>query len=146
LRFKIEVSFKQAVCTLGAYAYHFWMLDMKRIARRSGNQHLHRESQKYRDAVHRKLNAYHCFVHAGIVAQGLLQYLACAHEALVWKSFGSWFRTLRPGVPPSERVCALALRNQLPEYLLAACETESLAKFIAERADPYRSKGLRLAA
>jgi hypothetical protein len=87
LRFKIEVSFKQAVCTIGAYAYHFWMLDMKRIARRSGNQHLHRESQKYRDAVHRKLNAYHCFVHAGIVAQGLLQYLACAHEALVWKSF-----------------------------------------------------------
>jgi hypothetical protein len=45
-------------------------------------------------------------VHAGIVAQGLLQYLACAHEALVWKSFGSWFRTLRPGIPPSERVCS----------------------------------------
>ena len=31
LRFKIEVSFKQAVRTMGAYAYHFWMKTMKPI-------------------------------------------------------------------------------------------------------------------
>ena len=28
LRFKIEVSFKQAIRVLGAYAYHFWMAAM----------------------------------------------------------------------------------------------------------------------
>jgi hypothetical protein len=26
LRFKIELSFKQAVRTIGVYAYHFWMV------------------------------------------------------------------------------------------------------------------------
>ena len=30
---------------------------------------------------------------------------------------GSWLRTLRVGVPPSERVVALALRNALPQFL-----------------------------
>lgn len=50
-RFKIEVSFKQALRTLGAYGYHFWMLAMKKISRGSGNQYMHRENDKYRDAV-----------------------------------------------------------------------------------------------
>lgn len=36
LRFKIELSFKQAVRTLGVYAYHFWMMIMDKIGRRSG--------------------------------------------------------------------------------------------------------------
>lgn len=39
-RFKIEVSFKQALHTMGTYAYHFWMMCMTPIRRRSGNQHL----------------------------------------------------------------------------------------------------------
>ncbi len=38
LRFKIEVSFKQAVQTIGIYAYHFWMMEMKPLRRRQGNQ------------------------------------------------------------------------------------------------------------
>ena len=35
LRFKIEFSFKQAVRTLGAYGYHFWMRTMDKIGSRS---------------------------------------------------------------------------------------------------------------
>jgi hypothetical protein len=38
-RFKIEVSFKQAIHTVGAYAYHFWMENMKPIRRGDGSQH-----------------------------------------------------------------------------------------------------------
>ncbi len=59
LRFKIEVSFKQALEGVGAYAYHLWMQSMKPIKRRSGNQHLHRESEKYRMAVKSKMAAFH---------------------------------------------------------------------------------------
>jgi hypothetical protein len=44
LRFKIEISFKQAVCTLGAYGYHFWMKTMDKIGSRSGDQYLHRKT------------------------------------------------------------------------------------------------------
>jgi hypothetical protein len=37
-RFKIEVSFKQAIHTVGAYAYHFGMQDMTPLHRGSGKQ------------------------------------------------------------------------------------------------------------
>jgi len=144
LRFKIELSFKQAVRTLGAYAYHFWMREMTPLRRRNRNQYLHRESQRYRDSVKRKLRAYHCFVHAGLVAQGALQYLACSHPRLVWSCFGSWLRTIRPGIPPSEMVCAAALTHVLPEFLLAGSHSTILAKFITERIDTSRYEGLRL--
>jgi hypothetical protein len=145
LRFKIEHSFKQAVRLLGAFAYHFWMQDMKPLRRRSGNQYLHRESLEYRTAVKRKIRAYHVFMQAGVVAQGLLQYLAVVSPELVWNSFGSWLRTIRPGIPPSELVVANALRNRLPDFLLHSAATHFFAKFITERQDPSRMEMFRLA-
>jgi len=135
LRFKIEHAFKQAVHVLGTFAYHFWMSEMKPLKPRNGNQYLHRESKRYRDAVQRKIGAYHVFVLAGVVAQGLLQYLSVCHPKLVWHSFGSWLRTIRPGVAPSEFVTAAALRNRFPDFLLVGPEDDTLAKFIRERQD-----------
>jgi hypothetical protein len=145
LRFKIEHSFKQAVRLIGAFAYHFWMQDMKPLRRRNGNQYLHRESAAYRDAVKRKLHAYHVFIQAGIVCQGLLQYLAVTYPALVWSRFGSWLRTIRPGIPPSELVVANALRQTLPEFLLNTDQPAFLAKFIVARQDPDKMEMFRLA-
>ncbi len=78
LRFKIEHTFKQAVRQIGSFTYHFWMSNMKPRRRNSGNQHLHRTSLEYRNDVKRKLHAYHVFIQAGIICQGLLQYLAVA--------------------------------------------------------------------
>lgn len=144
LRFKIEHSFKQAVRLIGSFSYHFWMRDMKPLRRHSGNQHLHRESLKYRDAIKRKINAYHLFIHAGVVAQGLLQYLSATFPALVWNSFGSWLRTIRPGIPPSELVVAHALRHTLPHFLLTCAPCNCLAKFIVDRQDPERMDMFRL--
>lgn len=54
-RFKIEVTFKQAVHSVGAYCYHFWMADMDPRPNRSGNQYVHHKSDKYRAQVRRKL-------------------------------------------------------------------------------------------
>ncbi len=144
LRFKIEHSFKQAVRLIGSFAYHFWMQDMTPLHRRNGNQYLHRESLDYRNAIKRKIHAYHVFIQAGVVCQGLLQYLAVAFPKLVWESFGSWLRTIRPGIPPSEFVVANALRQRLPEFLLTTLQRNSLAKFIVERQDPRRMEMFRL--
>ena len=144
LRFKIEVSFKQAVQTIGTHAYHFWMSDMKPLRRRQGNQYLHRESEKYRKHVIRKIGAYHLFVHAGTVAQGLLQYLSVSCPELVWRAFGSWIRTIRPGIPPSEMVTAMALREAFPHFLLNGSAESILVNFITDRIDMNRSEGLRL--
>jgi hypothetical protein len=145
LRFKIEHGFKQAVRVIGSFSYHFWMKEMKPLRRRNGNQYLHRESPDYRDAVKRKVNAYHVFIHAGIVSQGLLQYLAANVPTLVWTSFGSWLRTIRPGIAPSELVVATALRHSLPEFLLNTARHNIFAKFIVDRQDPDRLKVFRLA-
>lgn len=145
LRFKIEHAFKQAVHVIGSFSYHFWMKNMKPLRRRNGNQFLHRESEDYRNAVKRKVNAYHVFVHAGIVSQGLLHYLASCFPELVWRSFGSWLRTIRPGIAPSELVVSMALRNSFPEFLLANSQDHNFAKFIAERQDFDRLEVFRIA-
>jgi len=144
LRFKIEHGFKQAVRVVGTFSYHFWMKDMKPLRRKSGNQYLHRETADYRKAVKRKLNAYHLFIHAGVVSQGLLQYLSASCPRLVWASFGSWLRTIRPGIAPSELVVATALRHSLPEFLLSTAQTNILAKFIVDRQDPDRLDVFRI--
>jgi len=118
-RFKIELGFRQAVHVVGTYAYHFWMAAMKPRRRGQGDQYLHRESASYRDAVQRKINAFHLHVQLGCLAQGLLQHLALNHSAQVWRHFRSWLRTMNLALPPSELVVASALRSSLPEFLHA---------------------------
>lgn len=146
VRFKIEVGFKQAIYTVGTYAYHFWMRAMTPRPRRSGNQHLHRTSRRYRDQVRRKIGAYHAHIQLGVIAQGLLQTLAILCAPAVWKHFGSWLRTVRPNVLPSELVVAVALRHSLPLFLADSPDHIPLAKFIRDRLDLSRTEGLRLAA
>lgn len=146
LRFKIELSFKQALRILGTYAYHFWMAAMTPLRRKSGNQYLHRKSPTYRNAVRRKINAYHRHIQIGIIAQGLIQYLSSVFPKLVWSSFGSWIRTIRPGTCPSEQVTAIAMRNTLPEFLAGSMKITILTKFLRRRVDVSRSEGFRLIA
>jgi hypothetical protein len=146
LRFKIELAFKQALRTLGAYAYHFWMRAMAPIKKSSGDQHLHRKSENYRAAVKRKIAAYHRHIEIGIIAQGILQCLASAHPRMVWKNFGSWIRTIRPGIPPSEQVTAIAMRNNLPEFIADSLPSDIFAKFLREKIDTSRAEGLRMIA
>jgi DDE superfamily endonuclease len=133
LRFKIEISFKQALHTLGTWSYHFWMKSMTPIRRGSGTQYLHRETQQYRNKVDEKIHAYHTHVQAGLIAQGLMQYLAIYFTKDVWASFGSWLRTIRADVLPSEQVVAKALRNQFFRFIDGYQNESEMAKFIAER-------------
>jgi hypothetical protein len=145
-RFKIEVSFKQARHSLGAYSYHFWTQCMKPIRRGSGNQYLHRASAYYRKMILRKFAAYNNFIQVGVIAQGLLIYLSLTKTAIVWASFGSWLRTIRPRVLPSEQVVMVALRNSLPEFLSDSSQTPILQNFIQQRLDLSRAEGVLLAA
>jgi hypothetical protein len=146
LRFKIEVSFKQSLRVIGAYAYHFWMAAMTPLRRVTGNQYLHHKSEAYRNAVRRKIAAYHRHIQLGLIAQGLLQILSATTPKSVWRSFGSWIRTIRPGFAPSEQVAAIALGNTLPEFLAGCPKTSILVKFLRARIDLSRSEGTRLVA
>jgi hypothetical protein len=138
LRFKIEVSFKQAVHTVGTYGYHFWMMDMSPLKHNAGTQYLHRASESYRTQVKSKISAYHRHIQLGIIVQGLLQYLAVAYPKLVWKSFGSWLRTMKPELSPSELVVATAMQNLFPAFLLNSPNTNFFKKFIANKLEPHR--------
>lgn len=146
LRFKIELSFKQALRGIGAYAYHFWMTAMTPLRRVSGNQYLHHKPQSYRDGVRRKMAAYHRHIQLGLIAQGLLQILSATVPQKIWRSFGSWIRTIRPGLAPSEQVAAIALRNTLPDFLTAPDTAATFAKFLRARIDLSRAEGIRLVA
>jgi len=137
-RFKIELGFRQAVHVIGAYAYHFWMTDMKPVRRGSGNQYLHRTSEPYRQAVRRKLRAYHVHVQLGCIAQGLLLHLSINHTAEVWRCFRSWLRTMNPALPPSELIVANALRSTIPALFSVPSLAHDLAKIMTKyrRHDP----------
>ena len=119
---------------------------MTPLRRVSGNQYLHRKSDDYRNAVRRKIAAYHRHIQLGLIAQGLLQILSAIKPNLVWQSFGSWIRTIRPGLAPSEQVVAIALRNTFPEFLATAAKTVILVKFLRDRLDLSRTEGTSLAA
>jgi len=145
-RFKIEVGFKQALHTLGSYAYHFWMMDMTPISRwRSGNQFLHMKSEEYRRHVRRKLAAYHRYVQLACIAQGLQQHLAVDFRAKVWDHFKSWMRTMKPHLPPSEAVVAQALRVNLDGFLAAAPQDHELREFLLLHIDLDRCPAVVLA-
>jgi hypothetical protein len=145
LRFKIEHMFKQAVGLIGTFAYHFWMMDMTPLRYRNGNQHLHRQSDHYRKQIRRKIHAYHVFMQAGAIAQGLQQYLSVVFPQLVWDSFGSWLKTIRPGIAPSEFVVGNVMRQTLPDFLLNCAKSNALAEFIANRQDTESMRIFRLA-
>lgn len=145
LRFKIEVSFKQAINTVGMYAYHFWMMTMKPIRWGSGDQNLVNRSDAYKLAVARKLAAYHRYVQIGCIVQGILLHLAINYREKIWATFRSWLRTMKPDQIPSEMVVALALRNRFPEFLLSTSADPDLTKFILDHADQSRLHGFRLA-
>lgn len=146
LRFKIEVSFKHAVHTLGTYAYHFWMKSMTAISRQQGNQSLVNKSPEYINQVNNKMRAYQTHIQLGTIAQGLVVMLSLLQSEHVWHSFGSWLRTIRKDVLPSEAVTTMALRNSLPEFLMVSGKNSSLVKFIIDRIDTTRAEGFRLLA
>jgi hypothetical protein len=145
LRFKIELSFKPAVRTLGAYGSHFWMKTMDQIGSRSDDPYLHRKTDPYPDAIRRKLAAYPRYLQIALISQGVLHCIATTTPALVGSSFGSWLCTLRPGIPPSERVVMIALSNSLPDFLIPSGPGDCWRKFLRDRLDLNRAEGFRLA-
>jgi len=145
-RFKIEVSFKNALHVVGAFLYHFRMATVTPITRKARDQYLHPKTDAYRDAVRRKLAAYHRFIQLGLIAQAILLALATTVPHLVWASFGSWLRTIRPGIVPSQAVVAIALRNSLPHFLADNSPAPDLAKFIQQRLDLSKTQAKRLVA
>ena len=138
-RFKIEAGFWQAIHTVGAYAYHFWMRAMPPLRRGQGNQYLHHKSDKYRQAVRRKFAAYERHIQIGLIAQGLLQYLALVFPRVAWRNFNSYIRTAKTDQPPSEWVVTHALRHTWPDFLRFSPQGFNLKKFLFDKIQMQRA-------
>lgn len=141
-RFKIEVAFKSAIHTVGAFAYRFWMKSMTPRQRGDGTQYLHRTTDAYRTAVRRKLRAYEVHLQLGLIAQGLLQCLAVIAPQLVWGNFHGWMRTKNTMKHPTEAVVGAALRHTLPEFLTSSVDHSIFKKFLRNHMDDTRTEGL----
>ncbi len=119
---------------------------MKPIKRGQSDQNLTFASEKYKQAVRRKMGAYHKYVQLACIAQGLLQCLAVNYRKTVWDKFRSWLRTMKTDLIPLEMVVAQALRASFPDFLLTTLYDCDLKKFILENADCYRLPGFYMAA
>jgi hypothetical protein len=85
-------------------------------------------------------------IQLGLLAQGLLQILSATKPKLAWRFFGSWLRTVRPGLASSEQAVAVALSNTIPEFLATAAKTSILLKFIRDRLNLSRAEGTSMVA
>lgn len=144
-RFKIEVTFKQAIHQVGTFMYHFWFKMMVPTKRFGKDKVLQFAPAKFKESVKRKQKAYNLFIQLGFIAQGLMQYLSISYNQLVWDNFGSWFRTIKPNIPPSEKVVSLAMSKTYLEFLTDEQTELIFKKFIRKRTDISKIPSYRLA-
>lgn len=129
---------KVAKHVTGGVLYHFWMMAMEKLGRNPKTQHLHHRSEDYRNAVRRKLRAYHCFLQAGAIAQGLMTAIGILVPEYCWSKYSSWMRTMNVSRTPSEWVVQHVLRKTFAELLADAPTSPNWVKFIRERMDLKR--------
>jgi hypothetical protein len=141
LRFKIEVLFKQAIHQVGVFMYRFWLKIMLPRKRGSGDQLLQFAPAYFKEKVLKKLHAYHLFIQLGFISQGLMQYLSIHCHQVVWKNFGTWLRTIREHILPSEKVVALSLSRTYIEFLVDGKNVVIFKKFLQEKTDISQLQG-----
>ncbi len=143
-RFKIEVAIKVALYRFGTFCYHFWLKSMKKLKKFPKDQYLHKATTKYKEKVLNKVQTYHVHVQLGCIAQGLVQYLALAHSVQIWKLFGSWLRTIRNEIIPTENIVRMALQNSFLEFLLSRHREPTFEKFLKKHIDFDRINKFRM--
>ena len=131
-RFKIEVGFRQAIYQVGAYAYHFWLKNMKPIRRGSGDQDLQGKSKFYKKAIERKMEAYHRYIQLACIAQGLMIHFSLNYGSEVWEEYRGWLRTMKKQNPPSELVVSSTLRSALGDFLVNLPDDHECKRIISQ--------------
>jgi hypothetical protein len=132
-RMRIEQGFKVLLHNVGAYAYHFWTKSMKKIKRRSKGQFVHHETEESRTKMFETFGAFELFVTCGLIAQGLLQYLAVAFPAEVTAQRRKWYRSQLATASPTEEIVQDALRQALPQLRQGDHGLPNYAKFLASK-------------
>lgn len=133
LRFKIEVTFKSLTHVLLGFAYHFWMMTMRKIRQGEKDLYLHHSDPEFRKKVNQKIEAYERFVNIAGIALGILQVLSINFRNLIWDRFPVWLRTLTKHGYPSEMVVRLTMQNELHRNFLNNNDYPLLAKILSDK-------------
>ena len=64
-----------------------------------------------------------------------MQFLSINYSKAIWKSCGSWLRTMRYDIPPSEKIVSLALQNTFGVFLADGSKHPIFKKFLGEKID-----------
>ncbi len=106
LRSKIEVNFLTLKHIIGGFCYRFWTKCLPKFEK--GNQAVLSDSEDaecVKNAL-KTLMSIERFVNLAIIAQGILQYMAIIHTAIIWEihKATSWLRTYSSDMPSVEVV------------------------------------------
>ena len=71
----------------------------------------------------------------GEVSQVLMQYLSVCYTNTIVGLYGSWLRTILPGVLPSELIVRTAMQNTFFKHLSFCSNTNNWAEFVTESQD-----------
>lgn len=141
LRFKIEVTFKQAVHQVGVFTYHFWLRNILPTKRGQKNKFIQFEEPLIKQKFMKKIRTYHIYILLGFIAQGLMHYMAIFYKDGIWAKFGTWMRTMRKDLAPSEKVVSLAMERCFLEFLTDDSKPCIFKKFLLARADLSQLRG-----
>jgi hypothetical protein len=94
LRFKIEVSFKSAVHSIGSFAYRFWTGALPKARRIGGDRYTHRMRRELSQRVWEKFESYHVFLQVAAIAQGITQILAAEMPEKIREEDTEYRRTI----------------------------------------------------
>ena len=136
-RFKIEFSFKEMIYNLGGFCYHFWLSPMMETKSGDGDRYIHRMEDELKKKIFQKIGTYNLHVQMALIAQGLMQYLACCYNDEVWNGYGSWLRTIRPGVPASVQVVQMYLRKNIWYFYESLPKDKGWQKFVKSILDKW---------
>ena len=104
-----------------------------RSKRRSKGQFVHHEPEEVRTKMFETHGAYELYVACGLIAQGLLQYLAVAFPAEVTSLRGRWYRSQLATVSPTEEIVQDALRHALPQLRRIDHGLENYEEFLESK-------------
>lgn len=96
----------------------------------------HKESEKYRERVRKKIRAYQMYAQVAIISQGLCQFLSCKKPREIHNQCRLYFRTLDREKSPSEKITAKALENCNIQFLQSKNLPPGYAKFLQSKLNP----------
>ena len=128
-RFWIEVAFHNAKSMIGSFTYRFWLKAMDRLPKFPKAMNLSDLPNELIKKMNKKIAAFELFVMAGMIAQGLLVYMAIYHGAQVTAGARFWLRTKR-GDESSERIAAAYVKIMLRNLSEDTPPSDPLTKFL----------------